>query len=448
MNEENIMGTEPIAKLIRQIGAPMILSLLCNALYNVVDSVFVSHIEENALTALSLAAPLQNMMSALGCGIAVGLNAVISKALGEKNEKKVYDAARASTFLAFCAWVLNIGLCLLLAAPYFRWQAGGNSSIYQHGIIYLRIVMLLSIGQMGQWVFDRFLIATGKSKLFLVTLATASIVNLILDPILIFGFLGFPAMGTAGAAVATVIGQFCGAIAGIIVNKKWNRQIPVVFLGKVDGRSLVDILKVGIPTSIMQGIVSLNGIMVNTILQGFSYTAVAVMGICNRIAGLATIPIGGINCGLIPLIAYNYGARKPERIYESIRVSFRYDFTMMAIVWFLLTVFARPVLLLFDASPEMIAIGIPAIRIFAVAYFLATVGFVYSTVFQALGRGDYSMCLTITRQVVLPIVLAYALSQTGMLVAVWAAFVLAELLSIPISLFFMKKAEKYIKLEA
>ena len=443
--DEERMGTAPIPGLIWQIGAPMMVSILCNALYNVVDSIFVSHIEEDALTALSLAAPVQNIMSAIGCGIAVGLNAVISKAMGERDAGKVHDTARASVFLAFAAWIINIILCLIFAKRYMLWQAGGEGVIYEYGIIYLRIVMLLSLGQMGQWVFDRFLIATAKSKLFLITLGVASVVNLILDPIFIFGYFGLPEMKTAGAALATVIGQFCGAAAGIVINKKWNRAIPVVFFGKVNWSRVGDILKIGIPTFIMQSVVSMSGIVMNTILQVFSYTAVAVMGICVRLSSLATIPINGINCGLIPIIAYNYGAGKKERIIESIRVVLRYDFILMGVVWGLLTLFASPILVLFDASPEMLAIGVPAVRIFAVSYFLSTVGFVFATVFQALGRGDYSMWLTITRQVVLPILLAFIFTKTmGMLPLVWVAYVLSELISMPMSIVLMKKILRVI----
>lgn len=440
-NDEERMGTDPVPKLIWQIGGPMMISLLCNALYNVVDSIFVSHIEENALTALSLAAPVQNIMAAIGCGIAVGLNAVISRAMGEKDEKKVYDTARASVFLAFAAWLINVLLCVLFANKYMMWQAGRDEVIYQYGLPYLRIVMIFSLGQMGQWVFDRFLIATAKSKLFLITLGVASVVNLILDPILIFGYLGFPAMKTTGAALATVIGQFCGAGAGIIINKRWNRTIPIVFFGRVNWNRVADILKVGIPTFIMQSVVSLSGIIMNTILQTFSYTAVAVMGICVRLSSLATIPINGINCGLIPIIAYNYGAGKKDRIFESIRVVFRYDFVLMAIVWAILTVFAAPILHVFDASSEMLGIGIAAVRIFAVSYFLSTVGYVYSTVFRALGRGDYSMWLTIARQVIVPVLLSAIFARTGILLLIWTSYVIAELISFPISLFFMNRVK-------
>lgn len=299
--------------------------------------------------------------------------------------------------------------------------------------------MIFSLGQMGQWVFDRFLIATGKSKLFLISLGVASIVNLVLDPVLIFGISIFPKMGTAGAAAATVIGQFCGAAAGIAVNKKWNRAIPIVFWGRLDRTSIGEILKVGIPTIIMQSIVSMTGIVMNTVLQTFSYTAVAVMGVCSRISGLATIPVNGINCGIIPIIAYNYGAGNKERIYETIKFCLLYGLGMMFVVWGLLTVFAEPVMVLFDASDEMLGLGVSALRIFAVSYFLSTVGMIFSTVFQALGNGGYSMVLTVTRQAVLPVGLALCFSFTGILWTVWFSFVLAELLSMPLSLFFMRK---------
>ena len=442
--EEEKLGTDPLPKLILTIGAPMMISILCNALYNVVDSIFVSRIEENALTALSLAAPVQNIMSAIGSGIAVGLNAVISRAMGAKDDRKVADTARASLFLAFAAWMINVLLCVCFAKHYMAWQSGGDREIYRYGYSYLRIVMLFSLGQMGQWVFDRFLISTAKSNLFLVTLGVASVVNLILDPILIFGYFGFPEMKTAGAAIATVIGQFCGAFAGILINKRWNQTIPIVFTGRVNWARVADILKIGIPTFIMQSVVSLSGIIMNTILQAFSYTAVAVMGICVRLSTLATIPYHGINCGLIPIIAYNYGAGKRDRILESIRVVFRYDFILMGVVWVILTVFAAPILRLFDASPEMLAIGVGAVRIFAVCYYLSTVGTVYSTVFQALGKGNYSMWLTITRQVIFPVLISAFASRIGILWLVWASYVVAELFSLPLCAILMKKVKSNV----
>lgn len=227
--KENIIGTQRMSRLVLFTGIPLMVSLFINSLYNFVDSMFVSQVSEKALTALSLAAPVQLLVSALGLGNAVGLNAVISKALGKKDTEEVRRAADAAIFIAFCAWIVIAVLCLLLVKPYFAWQSGGDEMIAEYGIRYLAVCMLFSFGQMGQWVFDRFVIASGRSGLFLFTLSAASITNLILDPIFIFGLFGVPRLETLGAAIATVIGQIVGMFAGIATNRKWNREIPFGF---------------------------------------------------------------------------------------------------------------------------------------------------------------------------------------------------------------------------
>lgn len=444
--EENHMRTMPIPALVRKTGFPLMLSLLVSSLYNIVDSIFVSYISEDALTALSMAAPVQMLMSALGCGIAVGLNAVISRDLGAGNQKKVKQTASAAIFLAVIAYVMIAISGLLLTEPFFLWQSGGNTRIFQYGIEYLRICMVFSLGTMGQWVFDRFLIATGRSSLFLVTLSVASITNLVLDPVFIFGYLGLPAMGTAGAAMATVIGQFLGSGAGIWLNLKKNREIPIYVTFRPSGSCVLNILRVGIPTMVMQGIVALTGLCMNTILHSFSSTAVAVMGICNRIQNLATIPPHGIDNGLIPIIAYNYGAKNRERIEQAIRWALIYSFAIMGAVLVLLECFPIQILSLFDASETMLGIGMPAVRILSVSYFLSVLGMVYSTVFQALNRSSYSMYLTLFRQVALPLGLALLFSATDQIVLVWTAFPLAELISIPLAFHLMNKIKKGILL--
>lgn len=445
-HNENQMGTQPIPKLLLKNSLPLMLSLFTCSLYNVVDSIFVSHLSEGALTALSLAAPVQSLMSALGCGIAVGLNAAISKAMGEKNQKKVREIASASMVLAILAWVFIVLACLIGMKPYFAWQASGNMQIYNDGISYLRICMLVSLGQMVQWVFDRFLIATGRSSLFLVTLSTASVVNLILDPILIFGYLGFPAMGTAGAAWATVIGQCCGAVAGIIVNLKWNPEIPILFTLRVKVRCMADILRVGVPTAIMQGIVACTGIIMNTILQAFSSTAIAIMGVCHRLQSLATIPVHGINNALIPIIAYNYGAKHRTRINQSIRCAMIGSFAIMGVVLLLLVCLPTQILQLFDASEHLLALGIPAIRLLAVSYFLSVFGLVCGTVFQSLGKGSFTLYLTLLRQVILPLGLALIFRRSGNLSMIWVAFILAEVFSAPFAALLMQRIRRRILL--
>lgn len=443
-NISNPMGTTPIPKLIWKNSIPLIFSLLAHALYNFVDSVFVSHVSEAALTALSMAAPVQSLIGALGCGIAVGLNAAISKAMGEQDEQKVRATASASLWLAIFAWVIVAVVGILGVEPYFAWQAAGNEEIARAGVAYLRICMVFSLGTFGQWVFDRFLIATGKSSLFLITLSVASGVNLVLDPILIFGWLGLPAMGTSGAAIATVIGQFCGAIAGIILNEKKNRQIVALFHLRIHWQSIRNILRVGVPTTIMQSAVAMTSILMNTMLQSFSSTAVAIMGICTRIQSLATLPPHGISNALIPIIAFNYGAKNKDRIRQSIRWAYIYSFAMMGAVLIGMEILAKQILLLFDASENMLTLGLPAVRILSISYFLYVVGYIGSTVFQSLGMGNYSMYLTLVRQVGLPLVLVFLCASTGELNLVWCAFLLAEILSIPLTLLLLRKVNRNV----
>ena len=430
MQNENIMGTEKISKLLLKTGIPLMLSLLINSLYNFVDSVFVSRVAEDALTALSLASPVQILVSALGLGNAVGLNAAISRALGENNRDQVKKTANAAIFLAVCAWILISAACLLGVRWYFIWQSGGNESIAAYGRDYLSICMLFSLGQMGQWVFDRFVIASGKSHLFLFTLSAASITNLILDPIFIFTL----GLGTKGAAIATVIGQFMGLFAGILINRRWNREIPFSFTLKPDWESVKAILRVGIPSTLVQVLTSFVSVIMNSILLVFSSTAVAVYGVCSRMMGLCTVGVHGINCGLIPIVAYNYGARKPERIRSSVRWALIYSGLFYVVFLLVLELFPETVLKLFNASGHMLEIGVPAVRIFAVSWLISIPGLVISAAMQGLSLPRPSMVLTMLRQAILPVLLAFLLSLSGNLNLIWISFVLAETICIPLAL--------------
>ncbi|MBQ8094429.1 MAG: MATE family efflux transporter [Clostridia bacterium] len=427
--KENSMGTERMNVLLLKTGIPLMLSLLINSLYNFVDSVFVSRVAEDALTALSLAAPVQVLVSALGLGNAVGLNAAISKALGERNREQVRKTASAAIFLAVCAWILISIACLLGVRWYFNWQSGGNEAIAAFGRDYLSICMLFSLGQMGQWVFDRFVIASGKSHLFLFTLSAASLTNLILDPVFIFGF----GLGTKGAAIATVIGQFMGLFAGIFINHRWNHEIPFSFTLRPDMRSIRTILRVGFPSTLVQVLTSFITVVMNSILLGFSSTAVAVYGICSRMMGLCTVGVHGIDNGLIPIVAFNYGAGKPERIQSSVRWSMLYSFLFYILFLAALEFFPDKVLQLFNASDHMLVIGIPAVRFLAVSWLISIPSLVLSAAMQGLSLPTPSMLLTMLRQAVLPVLLALLFRLTGNLLLIWLSFVLAEALCLPLA---------------
>ena len=436
---ENIMGTEKMNRLIITTGIPLMLSLLINSLYNFVDSVFVSRVSEDALTALSLAAPVQIFISALGFGNAVGLNAVISKALGERNADRVKNSANAAIFLGLCSWVLIAVLCILFVQPYFAWQSGGNETIAKYGRDYLTICMLFSFGQMGQWVFDRFVIASGKSQLFLFTLSAASLTNLILDPIFIFGLLGFPRMETLGAAIATVTGQIAGMIAGILINRKWNKDIPFSFSLRPDRKCIIAILKVGIPSTLVQVLTSVVSVVMNSLLLTFSTTAVAVYGICVKIQNIVTVGVHGIDNGLIPIVAYNLGAKKRLRINDAIKWAIIYSILFYLVFFTCLECVPGLVLKIFKASDYMLAIGIPALRLLAVAYFVSIPNLVFAAALQGLSLGTKSMYLTMARQAVLPVVFAWGVQWFGVLDLIWCAFIFAELIGIPFGIFLWKK---------
>lgn len=441
------MGTESVNRLLLKSAAPLMLSLLINSLYNFVDSVFISRVSEAALTGLSLAAPIQTLVSALGCGNAIGLNAAVSRALGEKNEGEVKASVAASLFIAFCSWALIAVGAVLCVGPYLRWQAGGNAQIAAYAQSYLMICMLFSFGQMGQWVFDRLVIASGRSGLFLFTLSAASLTNLVLDPILIFGYFGLPAMGVRGAAWATVIGQITGAVAGYFINRRYNKAIPIAFALRPKGRSVAQILRVGVPTALVQGVTSFVGMAMNAILIGFSTTAVAVYGICARMQGLMTVAVHGVTNGLIPIVAYNLGARKTERIHACLRWAVLDAALLYAVFLAALELAPQPVLRLFEASPDMMAAGVPAIRIFAVTWLLSIPCLVLAAVFQALSKGAYSMALTMLRQVLLPLVLMLMARSLGSLSVLWMALAVAELLTIPVGVLLWMKCRRALPAE-
>lgn len=311
-NYSEQMGSAPVRRLLLKMSVPSILAMLFNNLYNVVDSIFVAQLNEKALTALSLAAPVQILLAALGAGMAAGINAVISRLLGERKHTAVKSAVRAAVFLAGCSYLLILFMQFTLLRPFFAWQTG-DTEIFRYGMEYLQVCMFFSFGCMLQWVFDRFLLSTGKTACFMVSLVSASVTNLVLDPIFIFGWFGFPALGIAGAGYATVTGQILGAVVSILLNLWKNKEIPISCTLRPEGKAIAEILKVGFPAALMQGMTSLGGMLINAILIGFSSTAVAVYGVCLKVQNIFMVVPNGINLAMLPVVAYNLGAKKPER---------------------------------------------------------------------------------------------------------------------------------------
>lgn len=437
--QENKMGTMPINKLLISMSLPMIISMLVQAMYNIVDSVFVAQISENALTAVSLAFPAQNLMIAFAGGTAVGVNALLSRSLGEKDQRKANLTANTSIILGFMNTILFIALALLFHNIFFSVQTT-NAEIVAYGSQYVLIVLGCSIGIFMQFTFERLLQATGRTLHTMFTQGLGAIINIILDPILIFGMFGFPAMGVSGAALATVIGQMIAAFLAFILNMKYNHDIQLKLKGfKFEKHIVKQIYGVGVPSIIMQSIGSVMTFGMNTILITFSTTATAVFGIYFKLQSFVFMPVFGLNNGMIPIIAYNYGAKQKKRLLETIRLSVIYAVIMMILGFVIFELFPEQLLLLFNASSHMIDIGVPALRIIAIHFLFAGFCIVCGSVFQALGKGVLSLANSVTRQLIVLLPAAYLLSLLGNINYVWLSFPIAEISSLVLSTIFLKR---------
>ena len=442
--QENKMGVMPVNKLLLSMAVPMMLSMLVQALYNIVDSIFVARISEDALTAVSLAFPMQTLMIALGGGMCVGVNALLSRALGEKNYKKVNDAAMNGIFLSILNALVFLLVGLLLVKTFYTAQTDDQEIIY-HGVQYLSIVCGCSIGIYMQFIFERLLQSTGRTMLAMVTQMTGAVINIILDPIFIFGYFGVPAMGAAGAAIATVTGQVVAAILALILNLKMNPEIKLYLKGfRPSGRVIGQIYQVGLPSIIMQSIGSVMTFSMNQILIAFSSTATAVFGVYFKLQSFIFMPIFGLNNGMVPIIAYNYGARHKDRMVKTVKLSIIYAMSIMAVGTVVFQVIPDKMLLLFEASEHMLSMGVPALRIISYSFIMAGFCIVGLSVFQALGKAVYSMITSICRQLVVLIPVAYLLSLLGEVNYVWWAFPIAELMSVLMTILFMIRVFKKI----
>ena len=441
---ENIMGTMDVNPLLIKLSIPMMISMLVQALYNVVDSIFVARVSENALTAVSLAFSLQNMMFAVGIGTGVGVNALLSKSLGEKNQYRANKTAENGLFLALCSYLVFLVLGLTVVRPYFYAQTA-DADIAEQGIRYLTICCVLSLGMFMQVMNEKLLAATSRTTLSMISQLVGAIVNIILDPIFIFGYCGEALSGTTGAALATVIGQFCGAGVSFYLNLRKNPDIQLDFKGfRPSAEAIKRIYVVGLPSIAMQCVGSVMTFLMNQILMAFTATAVAVFGVYFKLQSFVFMPIFGLNNGMVPIISYNYGARDPRRVKKTIKLAITYAECIM-LIGFCVFQFAPGLLLnLFAASDAMLAIGIPALRIICPHFLLAGIGIVLSSVFQALGNGVYSLIISVCRQLVVLIPMAWLLSRTGNVNMVWWAFLIAEVVSTTLSLVFMARINKNI----
>ena len=426
---ENKMGTMPENRLLLSMAVPMMISMLVQALYNIVDSIFVSRICEDALTAVSMAFPLQNIIISIAVGFGVGINALLSRALGQKNAERVNQVAVNGLLLALLSYLLVLVAGLIGIRAYMRTQTD-IETIVNYGITYLNICILCSFGVFIEITFERFLQATGRTVYSMVTQLVGAITNIILDPILIFGLLGFPKMGIAGAAIATVIGQWVSGIMVIIFNLKFN---PEVQLHKkylpLEGKTVAAILTVGIPSIVMNGIGSVMNFGINQILQGFAETATGVFGVYFKLQSFFFMPLFGLNNATISIIAYNYGARKPQRITKTLKISCTAALCIMTAGLLVFQFFPDLLLGLFNPSQAFLEIGRVALRTISWSFPIAAICIALGASFQALGNGIYSTIVSLCRQLVVLLPVAYLLSLTGEVQRVWLAFPIAEIVS-------------------
>ncbi len=436
---ENKMGIMPVKKLIINMALPMMISMLVQALYNVVDSIFVAKIEEDALTAVTLAFPMQSLMIAVGTGTGVGVNALLSKALGEKDFKRASKAANNGLFLTLASFILFLMIGLFIAGPFISSQTS-SSVISRYGTDYLRIVCCLSFGLFFQVMFERLLQSTGRTVQSMISQGTGAIVNIILDPIMIFGLLGFPRLGVAGAAYATVIGQMCAACMGLYMNLKHNPEIRLstADIMHPDKEIVKRVYYVGIPSILMVSIGSIMTYMMNRILIAFSTTATAVFGVYFKLQSFIFMPVFGLNNGLIPVLAYNYGARNKGRIVEALKFSLCLAVGIMITGMLIFQLIPETLLGLFNASEEMISIGRPALRIISLSFPVAGACIAMGSVFQAFSQSIYSLIVSVGRQLVVLIPVAWLLSKTGQVTNVWWAFPIAEVMSFILSVTFFR----------
>ena len=435
---ENKMGVMPVNRLLVSMSVPIMISMLVQALYNVVDSMFVSRVSENALTAVSLAFPAQNLMIAVATGTGVGVNAILSRSLGEKNFEKANRVADHAVFLAVMNFLVFAVLGVLFARRFFLTQTD-IMEIVDYGEQYLFICTVFSFGIFGQIAFERLLQSTGKTLFTMFTQGTGAIINIILDPILIFGLLGFPKMGVAGAAAATVTGQIVAMCMAVFFNLKFNKEIHLSIRGfSLSGHILKQIYGVGIPSIIMASIGSVMTFGMNKILIAFTSTATAVFGVYFKLQSFIFMPVFGLNNGMVPIIAYNYGARRPDRLIKTLKLSIFYAVSIMLLGLVVFQLLTPQLLGIFNASEHMLSIGVPALRIISISFLCAGFNIICSSMFQALSHGMLSLFVSVVRQLVVLLPVAFLLSLTGRMELVWWSFPIAEVFSTAMTVIFLR----------
>lgn len=444
MNENNKMGTKPIGGLLIKMASPMIFSMLVMALYNIVDSIFVAKISENALAAVSYAFPIQNLMIAVSVGIGVGANALISRSLGEKNFDRANLAAGNCITLSFFASFIFVIFGFFACKPFFSMQTD-IQEIIDYGNDYLSIISIFSFSIFGQIAFEKLLASTGKTYLSMIMQLVGAVTNIILDPLLIFGLAGFPKMGVKGAAIATVVGQFLAFAVAVILNRLYNKELKIKVASlKLQPKIVKMIFVIGLPSILMVSISSIMVLGLNGIIDDLSKSAVPFLGVYIKLQSFVFMPLFGLSNGMVPIVSYNFGAQKPDRIKATIKLSVKLAFLIMIIGFVICQIIPKQLLLLFEASEVMLSIGIPGLRILSITFMFAGINIILSSACMALGKSFYSFAMSLIRQLIILLPVAWALSFTNKIGAVWWAFVIAELCGTLICIFMMMRIKKLI----
>ena len=443
--QENKMGTMPIGKLLATMSTPMMISMLVQAFYNVVDSVFVSRLGEDALNAVSLAFPLQQLIIAVCGGTAVGMNALLSRSLGAKQFDRANKIANSGIFLFLCSSVIFSAIGIFLSKFFFLAQTDVEQ-IVKYGTDYAGVCLGCSLGICSQFCFEKLLQSTGRTTLSMIAQLVGALINIILDPILIFGLCGMPRLEVLGAAIATVTGQIVAAILAIIFNIKFNKDIHISFkLIRWDSAIVKDIYKIGLPSIVMQSIGSVMTFTMNKILISFTTTATAVFGSYFKLQSFVFMPIFGLNNGMVPIIAYNYGAKRYDRVKKTIKITILTAMTIMFMGLLAFELIPDVLLSFFNASKEMLEIGVPALRIIGTHYVFAGFCIIAGSVCQAIGKPVYSLIVSVCRQLVVLLPSAWLLAQSGRLELVWFCFPIAECVSLVLSSIFLSKTMRRAK---
>ena len=446
--QENKMGVMPVPKLLFNMAIPMVVSMLMQALYNIVDSAFVGMYSTHALEAVSIAFPIQNLMIAFATGTGVGINALLSRHLGEKKFEAVDTTANTGLFLAICSYILFAILGLTIVRPFFSMQSD-IAEVVNYGEEYLTVILLCGFGIFGEITNERLLQATGRTVYSMITQGTGAVLNIILDPIMIFGYCGMPALGVKGAAIATVIGQCVAFILALIFNIKVNKEVNIRIskIFKPQLQEIIKIYEIGIPSIIMTSITSFLTVGMNLILKKFSEDAITVFGVYFKLNSFVFMPVFGLNNGMVPILSYNYGAKKHDRIIKTVRLGMSCAVIYMLAGLAVFEIMPDKLLMIFSASENVMNIGVTALRIIGLSFIFAGIGIVSSTVFQSIGNPLHSLLISVLRQLVIILPVAYLLSLTGSVSNVWWSYPIAEVASFILSVFFLRKTFKKLNRE-